>query len=147
MGGLSAAGLVPDDAFVKLEKTPPLGNAVLCQDAGLGSGGWVGLQSSSVPLESPIPQCGLQPLGFSHHQPSLPLAVATLVHLGVLAGLELPPTPVGFHCGCSVAQLYPTLCDPMDSSTPGFPVLHHLPELAQTHVHGAGDAIQPLASM
>ena len=31
----------------------------------------------------------------------------------------------------------------MDCSTPGFPVLHHLPELAQTHVHGVDDAIQP----
>ena len=36
---------------------------------------------------------------------------------------------------CSVAQVCLTLCDPMDCSTPGFPVLHHLPELAQTHVH------------
>ena len=44
---------------------------------------------------------------------------------------------------CSVAQSCPTLCDPMDCSTPGFPVLHHLPELAQTHVHRVGDAIQP----
>ena len=35
----------------------------------------------------------------------------------------------------SVTQLCPTLCDPLDCSTPGFPVLHHLPELAQTHVH------------
>ena len=31
----------------------------------------------------------------------------------------------------------------MDRSTPGFPVLHHLPELAQTHIHSVGDAIQP----
>ena len=37
--------------------------------------------------------------------------------------------------GCSVAQSCPTLCDPMDCSTSGFPVLRHLPELAQTHVH------------
>ena len=36
-----------------------------------------------------------------------------------------------------------TLCHPMDYSTPGFPVLHHLPELAQTHVHRVGDAISP----
>ena len=36
---------------------------------------------------------------------------------------------------CSVAQLCPTLCDPMHCSTPGFPLLHHLPELDQTHVH------------
>ena len=35
------------------------------------------------------------------------------------------------------------LCDPMDCSTPGFPVLHHLRELAQTHVHRVSDAIQP----
>ena len=47
------------------------------------------------------------------------------------------------YCCCSVAQSYPTLCDPMDCSTLGFPVLHHLPELAQTHVHRVSDAIQP----
>ena len=43
----------------------------------------------------------------------------------------------------SVTQSCPTLCDPMDCSTPGFPVHHQLPELAQTHVHCVGDAIQP----
>ena len=48
-----------------------------------------------------------------------------------------------FCCCCSVAQLCLTLCDPMDCSSPGFPVLHHLPEVAQTHVHWVGDAIQP----
>ena len=36
-----------------------------------------------------------------------------------------------------------TFCDPMDCSTSGFPVLHHLRELAQTHVHSVGDAMQP----
>ena len=41
---------------------------------------------------------------------------------------------------CSVAQSCPTLCNPMDCSTPGLPVLHHLPELAQTHVHSVTDA-------
>ena len=49
----------------------------------------------------------------------------------------------GFSCCCSVAQLCPTLCDPMDCSRPGFPVLHHLLELAQTLVHWVGDAIKP----
>ena len=43
---------------------------------------------------------------------------------------------------CSVPQLCLTLCDPMDCSMPGFPVLHHL-EFAQTHVHRVNDAIQP----
>ena len=36
--------------------------------------------------------------------------------------------------------MYPTLCNPMDCSMPGFPVHHQLPELAQTHVHQVGDA-------
>jgi len=44
---------------------------------------------------------------------------------------------------CSVAQACLTLCDPMDCSTPGFPVLHHLPEFTQTHVHWVDDAIPP----
>ena len=46
-------------------------------------------------------------------------------------------------CHCSVVQLYLTLCDPMDCSTPGLPILHHLLEFAQIHVHRVGDAIQP----
>ena len=45
--------------------------------------------------------------------------------------------------GCSVAQLCPTLWDPLDWSTPGFPVLHYLLEFAQTHIHWVNDAIQP----
>ena len=43
------------------------------------------------------------------------------------------------HIICLVTKLCPTLRDPMDCSTPGFPVLHHLPELTQTHVHGVSD--------
>ena len=43
----------------------------------------------------------------------------------------------------SVAQSCLTLCDPMECSTPGFPVHHQLPEPAQTHVHRVGDTIQP----
>ena len=43
----------------------------------------------------------------------------------------------------SVTQSYPTLCDPMNHSTPGLPVHHQLPEFAQTHSHWVSDAIQP----
>ena len=43
----------------------------------------------------------------------------------------------------SVAQSCLTLCNPVDCSTPGFPVHHQLPEPTQTHVHRIGDAIQP----
>ena len=44
---------------------------------------------------------------------------------------------------CSVIHLCLTLCDPMDCSTPGFLVLHYLPEFAQIHVHWVSDAIPP----
>ena len=43
----------------------------------------------------------------------------------------------------SVAQSCPTLCSPMNRSTPGLPVHHQLPEFTQTHVHRVRDAIQP----
>ena len=76
------------------------------------------------------------------------IACNTLLHeelqikrnANVLCHLYLELLSVQFS---SVAQLCPILCDPMDCSTPGFPVHHQLPELAQTHVHRVGDAIQP----
>ena len=43
----------------------------------------------------------------------------------------------------SITQLCPTLCNTRDFSMPGFPVHQQLPELAQTHVHGVSDAMQP----
>ena len=43
----------------------------------------------------------------------------------------------------SVTQLCPTLCDPVNCSTPGLPVHHQLPEFTQTHIHQVSDAIQP----
>ena len=42
-----------------------------------------------------------------------------------------------------VAQLCPSLCDPMNCSTPGLPIHHQLPEITQIHVHRVSDAIQP----
>ena len=42
-----------------------------------------------------------------------------------------------------VTESCPTLCDPINCSTPGIPVHHQLPELTQTHAHQASDAIQP----
>ena len=52
----------------------------------------------------------------------------------------IPLTGIQFS---SVAQSCPTLCDPMNCSTPGLPVHHQLPEFTQTHVHRVADAIQP----
>ena len=56
-------------------------------------------------------------------------------------------TTAHFFFAVVVAQSCPTLCDPVDGSTQGFPVLHHFLELAQTHVHWVGDAIQPSHSL
>ena len=58
-------------------------------------------------------------------------------------GILEPDTTLAGVQLSSVAQSCPTLCYPMDCSTPGFSVHHQLPELAQTHVHWGGDAIQP----
>ena len=48
-----------------------------------------------------------------------------------------------YCCCCSVTKSCQTLCNPMNCSMPGFPVLHYFLEFAQTHVHRVGDAIQP----
>ena len=52
-----------------------------------------------------------------------------------------------YNCCCcsSIIQSCLTVCDPMDCSTPGFPVLHHLPEFAQTHVLSFEFAQTPLS--
>ena len=72
------------------------------------------------------------------HPLSLPL-VMVLAFFSLLPSLTLKSTVC-----CSLAgQLCPTLCGPMDCSTPGFPVLHHLRELAQIHVYWFGDATRP----
>ena len=57
--------------------------------------------------------------------------------------LKVPWDKWQAHKICSVTQSCLTLCNLIDCSTSGFPVHHQLPELAQTHVHWAGDAIQP----
>ena len=56
--------------------------------------------------------------------------------------LLLPEIPHSVQFS-SVAQPCPTLCDPMNRSTPGLPVHHQLPEFTQTQVHRVSDAIQP----
>ena len=53
------------------------------------------------------------------------------------------PDQSSFFCCCSVAQSCPDVYDPMKCSLPGFPILHCLPEFAQTHVRWVSDAMQP----
>ena len=56
--------------------------------------------------------------------------------------LSEPPGKVKYQFS-SVTHSCPTLCNPINCSTPGLPVHHQLPEFTQTHVHRVGDAIQP----
>ena len=64
-------------------------------------------------------------------------------HRRALVGERMWPFSPSSLQFSSVAQLCLTLCDPMGCITPGLPVHHQLPELAQTHVHGVRDTIQP----
>ena len=92
---------------------------------------WIGLPFSS-------PQ-DLPDSGIKHASPEAPALRADSLPL------EISRKPQGSHSVqfSSVAQLCPTLCDPMNRSTPGLPVHHQLPEFTQTHVHRISDAIQP----
>ena len=74
-------------------------------------------------------------------------SISDRTHVSCLAGrfftTEPPGKPNSVFQFSSVAWSCLTLFDPMDYSTPDFPVLHQLPELTQTHVHRVGDAIRP----
>ena len=65
---------------------------------------------------------------------------ALVIHTRVLAEKLTAVPLLSVNSG---AQSCPTLCDPMNRSTPGLPVHHQPPEFTQTHVHQVGDAIQP----
>ena len=69
-----------------------------------------------------------------------PASLSLLHRQAEFLPLEPPGKPSQFS---SVTQSCPTLCDPMNCSTPGLPVHHQLPEFTQTHVHRVSDAIQP----
>ena len=79
--------------------------------------------------------------------PRLPGTIASPIfpttHRVVNLSSEFSEASAGGLGCCSVTQSCQTRCDPKDCHMPGFPVLHHLPELAQTHVHWVCDAIQP----
>ena len=85
---------------------------------------------------------GLFPsLSFSHCHFGLLFTILTTQQLVSSHGVCIYAMTFCIHC-FSIAKSCPTLCDPMNCSKPGFPVLHHLLELAQTHVHWVHDAIQ-----
>ena len=99
-----------------------------------GAGSVVVVQKHGCPMACMIlvPQPGIEPI-------SPALGVQSLNHLTKF-NREVLLSSIQFS---SVAQLCPTLCNPINRSTPGLPVHHQLPEFTQTHVHQVGDAIQP----
>ena len=80
----------------------------------------------------------------SPHKPMSIESVMPSNHFILCRPLLLPPSvfPPSVQFS-SVAQSCPTLCNPMNRSTPGLPVHHQLPEFIQIHVHRVSDAIQP----
>ena len=78
----------------------------------------------------------------THIQPSLATSCGANTQIPSLT-LEPRTTVILGHWCCSITNSCLTLCDPMDYSIPGFPVLHHLLGFAQTHVHWVIDSIQP----
>ena len=74
-----------------------------------------------------------------------PLSVGFPSNTGV--GCHFPLQSNLFSSVQSLSHVYVWLCDPMNHSTPGLPVHHHLLEFTQTHVHRVSDAIQPSHSL
>ena len=113
-----------------------------------GKRGWGGaLEEVLLPLVPCLLCCQPVPEGPSmlhRRSHSLPSWVELRDTAGEAPGeLAVPGDRLRGPDCCSVAQSCRTLCDPVDCSTPGLPVHHQLPELAQTHVPRVSDAIQP----
>ena len=98
------------------------------------------LQCMKVKSESEVAQSCLtlrnpmncSPPGSSIHG----ISQARVLEWGAITKTLVIAETLGNHCCCcSVPKLCPTLCDSMDYSMPGFPILYYLPEFAQTHVH------------
>ena len=78
-----------------------------------------------------------------HNNPSYPPVKMLPAQEKTRACTKKTKQPPRAHQFSSVAQSCPTLCDPMNRSTPGLPVHHQLLKFTQTQVHQVGDAIQP----
>ena len=85
----------------------------------------------------PLPS-NIKKLLFNSKLPSFNFSSIALVNFSSILFSDLLSDQIR-----SVAQSCPTLCDPMNCSTPGLPVHHQLPEFTQTHFHRVSDAIQP----
>ena len=94
-------------------------------------------------LQARILEVVAMPSSRGSSQPGIEPGLMSPALAGGSLSLAPPGKPLIYIQFSSVTQLCPTLCDPMNRSTPGLPVHHHLPEFTQTHIHRIGDAIQP----
>ena len=119
--------------LIFIESMMPSNYLILCHPLLLLPSIFPSIRVFSNELES-----GGQSTGASASASVLPKDIQSWFPLGLTGLISL--LSVQFN---SVAQSCPTLCDPMNRSTPGLPVHHKLPEFTQTHVHRVSDAIQP----
>ena len=110
------------------------------------------------PSPQPLPLCSLTTLLassghfrawyflFIYVYCTLPTQNVNSMKTGNVVSFSITQNNARSCCGggcCSVTKSCQTLCDPMNCSTPAFPVLHYFPEFAQTHIHWVSDVIQP----
>ena len=119
------------------------GDVLCCQGAAItttnsrrqGEDYPLSLQWKTGPAEPYFQTFGLQNceiIHFYHYKPQ----ICVLFFFCCCCCCFLLQQRIGTNCRhCSVAKLFPTLCNPMYYSMPGFPVVHYLPEFAQVHVH------------
>ena len=98
-----------------------------------------GPERTSAQLSRSVLSDSLRPHELQHSRPPCPSPTPG-VHSD--SRFTIQQSESAIDC-CSVAKSCPTLCSPMDCSTPGFPILHCLPEFAQVHIHWVINAIQP----
>ena len=98
----------------------------------------LGVYLSVIPFESIFPQINCT---FSIYVLKSPFSLC-FIFLSLVMFLKTFVLFFSPFCCCSIAKSYLTLCNPTDCSIPDFPVLHYLPEFAQTHVHWVNDTIQ-----
>ena len=94
---------------------------------------WFGAEEAAVEVNCALPSCQQSYEVTQRSYKVTEAGVFAVSHVGCFSSVQSSP----------VAQSCPTLCDPMNRSTPGLPVSHQLPKFTQTHVHRVGDAIQP----
>ena len=82
-------------------------------------------------------------ISYSQKLGTVQVSITWLIYKETVAYLYKTPLLSNSVQFSSVTQSCPTLCDPMNCTTPGLPVHHQLTEFTQTHVHRVSDAIQP----